>query len=32
MSPQRQDDKLVKVFEILSEGIEEIDKTETEGI
>ena len=31
MSPQRQDEKLVKVFEILSEGIEEIDKTETEG-
>ena len=31
MSPQRQDEKIVKVFEILSEGIEEIDKTETEG-
>jgi hypothetical protein len=31
MSPQRQDEKLVRVFEILSEGIEEIDKTETEG-
>jgi hypothetical protein len=31
MSPQRQDDKLVKVFEILSEGMEEIDRTETEG-
>ena len=31
MSPQRQDEKLVKVFEILSEGIEEIDRTETEG-
>ena len=31
MSPQRQGEKLVKVFEILSEGIEEIDKTETEG-
>ena len=31
MSPQRQDEKLVKVFEILSEGIEEIDKTETDG-
>ena len=31
MSPQRQNEKLVKVFEILSEGIEEIDKTETEG-
>lgn len=31
MSPQRQEDKLVKVFEILPEGIEEIDKTETDG-
>lgn len=31
MSPQRQDDKLVKVFEILPEGIEEIDKTKTDG-
>ena len=31
MSPQRQDDKLVKVYEILPEGIEEIDKTETKG-
>jgi len=31
MSPQRQKDKLVKVYEILPEGIEEIDKTETEG-
>ncbi len=31
MSPQRQADKLVKVFEILPEGIEEIDKTETDG-
>jgi len=31
MSPQRQGEKIVKVFEILSEGIEEIDKTETEG-
>lgn len=31
MSPQRQEDKLVKVFEILPEGIEEIDKTETKG-
>ncbi len=31
MSPQRQKDKLVKVFEILPEGIEVIDKTETEG-
>jgi hypothetical protein len=31
MSPQRQEDRLVKVFEILPEGIEEIDKTETKG-
>lgn len=31
MSPQRLDDKLVKIFEILPEGITEIDKTETEG-
>ena len=31
MSPQRQEEKLIKVFEILPEGIEEIDKTETEG-
>ena len=31
MSPQRQDDKLIKVYEILPEGIEIIDKTETEG-
>ena len=31
MSPQRQDDKLVKVYEILPEGIQVIDKTETEG-
>jgi hypothetical protein len=31
MSPQRQKEKLVKVYEILPEGIEEIDKTETEG-
>ncbi len=31
MSPQRQDEKIVKVFEILPEGIEEIDKTETKG-
>ena len=31
MSPQRQKNKLVKVYEILSEGIEEIDKTETKG-
>lgn len=31
MSPQRIEDKIIKVFEILPEGIEEIDKTETEG-
>ena len=31
MSPQRQENKLVKVYEILPEGIEEIDKTETKG-
>jgi len=31
MSPQRQEDRLVKVYEILPDGIEEIDKTETEG-
>ncbi len=31
MSPQRQEDRLVKVYEILPEGIEKIDKTETEG-
>ena len=31
MSPHRIGDKLVKVFEILPEGVEEIDKTETEG-
>ena len=31
MSPQRQEEKVVKIFEILPEGIEEIDKTETEG-
>ncbi|MDH3394872.1 MAG: hypothetical protein OEL52_01810 [Nitrosopumilus sp.] len=31
MSPQRQEEKIVKVFEILPEGVEEIDKTETEG-
>jgi hypothetical protein len=31
MSPQRQDDKLIKIYEILPEGINEIDKTETEG-
>ncbi|MFQ5497427.1 MAG: hypothetical protein ACE5DU_06025 [Nitrosopumilus sp.] len=31
MSPQRQDEKIIKVYEIMSEGIEEIDKTEIEG-
>jgi hypothetical protein len=31
MSPQRQEDRLVKVYEILPEGIEEIGKTETDG-
>ena len=31
MSPQRKDEKVIKMYEILPEGIEEIDKTETEG-
>lgn len=31
MSPQRLEGKLVKIYEILPEGIEEIDKTETDG-
>ncbi len=31
MSPQRQEGRLLKVYEILPEGVEEIDKTETEG-
>jgi len=31
MLPQRQEEKIIKVYEILPEGIEEIDKTETEG-
>jgi len=31
MSPQRQENRLVKVYEILPEGVEEIDKTEAEG-
>ena len=31
MSPQRQNDKLIKIYEILPEGIHEIDKTEKEG-
>lgn len=31
MSPQRQEEKLIKIYEILPEGLEKIDKTETEG-
>lgn len=31
MSPQRQNEKIIKIYEILPEGIQEIDKTETEG-
>ena len=31
MSPQRQNEKVIKVYEILPEGIEKIDKTESEG-
>ncbi|AFS82557.1 hypothetical protein [Candidatus Nitrosopumilus sediminis] len=31
MSPQRLDEKVIKVYEILPEGIEAIDKTETDG-
>ncbi|MDF2421703.1 MAG: hypothetical protein OPY06_01695 [Nitrosopumilus sp.] len=31
MSPQRIDEKIIKVYEILPEGIVEIDKTESEG-
>ena len=31
MSPQRKEDKLIKIYEILPEGIQEIDKTEVEG-
>jgi hypothetical protein len=31
MSPQRQENKLIKVYEILPDGIYEVDKTETEG-
>jgi len=31
MSPQRQDEKIIRVYEILPEGIEEIDKTDSEG-
>ena len=31
MSPQRQEGKIVKIYEILSEGIEKIDETEEKG-
>ncbi|BDQ31108.1 hypothetical protein NZNM25_01120 [Nitrosopumilus zosterae] len=31
MSPQRQEDKIIKIYEIMYEGIEEIDKTEEHG-
>lgn len=31
MSPQRQDEKIIRVYEILPEGSEEIDKTDSEG-
>jgi len=31
MSPQRQEEKIVKIYEILPEGIEEIDKTDSDG-
>ena len=31
MSPQRKNEKLIKIYEIFPEGIQEIDKTETEG-
>ena len=31
MSPQRQNDRLVRIYEILPEGIVQIDKTETDG-
>jgi len=31
MSPQRKEEKIIKVYEILSEGIEKIDSTETKG-
>ena len=31
MSPQRQDNKIVRVYEILPDGIDEIDKTEVKG-
>jgi len=31
MSPQRKEEKIIKVYEILSEGIEKIDIAETKG-
>ena len=31
MAPQRIEEKIIKVYEILPEGVEEIDKTESEG-
>ena len=31
MSPQRQEDKIVKIYEIMTEGIAEIDRTENIG-
>jgi hypothetical protein len=31
MSPQRKNEKIIKMYEILPEGIQEIDKTEIEG-
>ena len=31
MSPQRQENKLIKIYELLPEGVVEIDKTETDG-
>ncbi|MCJ8307084.1 MAG: hypothetical protein HRU07_08565 [Nitrosopumilus sp.] len=31
MSPQRKEGKIIKVYKILSEGIEKIDSTETKG-
>jgi len=31
MSPQRKQGKVIKIYEILPEGIDQIDKTETEG-
>ena len=31
MSPQRQEEKIVKIYEILPDGIEEIDETEKKG-